>query len=81
MTARVEKLTMKAHHVDAHVAKSWANEEHCNNKQVDQSAKVKVPELDLDWQHQGELFLDRGPVMPPVIRGDMRHADGLVTAG
>ncbi|RMC19287.1 hypothetical protein DUI87_03894 [Hirundo rustica rustica] len=30
ITAQVEELTMKVRHVDAHVSKSWANEEHGN---------------------------------------------------
>ncbi|KAJ7414138.1 hypothetical protein BTVI_41627 [Pitangus sulphuratus] len=33
---------MKVHHVDAHVPKSRANEEHRNNEQVDQAARIKV---------------------------------------
>ncbi|RMC19058.1 hypothetical protein DUI87_03662 [Hirundo rustica rustica] len=40
--ARVEKLTVKVQHMDAHVSKSRANEEHHNNEQVDKAAKVKV---------------------------------------
>ncbi|RMC19034.1 hypothetical protein DUI87_03638 [Hirundo rustica rustica] len=55
--ARVEKLTVKVRHVDAHVSKSRANEEHHNNEQVDKAAKVKVSQVDLDWQHKGEVFL------------------------
>ncbi|RMC16999.1 hypothetical protein DUI87_06256 [Hirundo rustica rustica] len=46
-------------HVDAHVSKSQANEEHHNNEQVDKAAKVKVSQVDLDWQHKGEVFLAR----------------------
>ncbi|RMC20718.1 hypothetical protein DUI87_01570 [Hirundo rustica rustica] len=42
VTARVEKLTVKVRHVDAHVSKRRANEEHRNNEQVDKAAKVKV---------------------------------------
>ncbi|RMC21731.1 hypothetical protein DUI87_02600 [Hirundo rustica rustica] len=56
---RVEKLPVKVRHVDAHVPKSRANEEHQNNKQVDQAAKIEVSKIDLDWQHKGELFLAR----------------------
>uniref|UniRef100_A0A8C3ETQ1 ribonuclease H n=1 Tax=Corvus moneduloides TaxID=1196302 RepID=A0A8C3ETQ1_CORMO len=59
IAARVEKLTVKVRHVDAHVPKSRANEEHRNNEQVDRAAKVKVSQVDLDWQHKGELFLAR----------------------
>ncbi|RMB92672.1 hypothetical protein DUI87_30981 [Hirundo rustica rustica] len=59
IAARVEKLTVKVRHVDAHVSKSQANEEHHNNEQVDKAAKVKVSQVDLDWQHKGEVFLAR----------------------
>ena len=45
--------------MDAHVPKSQATEEHRNNQQVDQAAKIAVAEVDLDWQHKGELFLAR----------------------
>ncbi|RMC20277.1 hypothetical protein DUI87_01123 [Hirundo rustica rustica] len=55
----VEKLPVKVRHVDAHVPKSRANEEHRNNEQVDQAAKIEVSKIDLDWQHKGELFLAR----------------------
>ncbi|TRZ12335.1 hypothetical protein HGM15179_014755 [Zosterops borbonicus] len=53
----VEKLPVKVGHVDAHVPKSRANEEHRNNEQVDQAAKIEGSKIDLDWQHKGELFL------------------------
>ncbi|RMC08142.1 hypothetical protein DUI87_15176 [Hirundo rustica rustica] len=56
---QVEKLLVKVHHVNAHVPKSWANEEHQNNEQVAQAAKIEVSKIDLDWQHKGELFLAR----------------------
>ncbi|RMC01121.1 hypothetical protein DUI87_22387 [Hirundo rustica rustica] len=59
IAARVEKLTVKVRHVDAHVSKSQANEEHHNNEQVDKAAKVKVSQVDLDWQHKGEIFRAR----------------------
>lgn len=48
---------MKAHHVDSHVLRSWASEELPNNRHMDWTAKVKVSQVDLDWQHNGELFL------------------------
>ncbi|RMC20297.1 hypothetical protein DUI87_01144 [Hirundo rustica rustica] len=57
IATRVEKLPVKVRHVDAHVPKSRANEEHRNNEQVDQAAKIEVSKIDLDWQHKGELFL------------------------
>ncbi|XP_058276310.1 uncharacterized protein LOC131378536 [Hirundo rustica] len=59
IATRVEKLPVKVRHVDAHVPKSQANEEHQNNEQVDQAAKIEVSKIDLDWQHKGELFLAR----------------------
>jgi len=43
--------------VDAHVLMSRATEEHQNNYQVDQAAKTEVTQVDLDWQHKGELFI------------------------
>ncbi|RMB91805.1 hypothetical protein DUI87_31733 [Hirundo rustica rustica] len=60
IAARVEKLTVKVRHMDAHVSKSQANEEHHNNEEVDKAAKVEVSQVDLDWQHKGEVFLARG---------------------
>ncbi|RMC17999.1 hypothetical protein DUI87_04875 [Hirundo rustica rustica] len=59
LDSRVEKLPVKVRHVDAHVPKSRANEEHQNNEQVDQAAKIEVSKIDLAWQHKGELFLAR----------------------
>lgn len=35
----------------------WATEKHRNNRQVDWTAKIKVFQVDLDWQHKSELFL------------------------
>ncbi|RMC21803.1 hypothetical protein DUI87_02672 [Hirundo rustica rustica] len=54
IATRAEKLLVKVHHVDAHVPKSQANEEHQNNEQVDQAAKTEVSKIDLDWQHKEE---------------------------
>ncbi|KAK4811029.1 hypothetical protein QYF61_015733 [Mycteria americana] len=59
IAARVENLVVKVRHVDAHVPKSRATEEHQNNQQVDQAAKIEVAQVDLDWQHKGELFIAR----------------------
>ncbi|RMC04244.1 hypothetical protein DUI87_19063 [Hirundo rustica rustica] len=59
IATRVDKLPVKVCHIDAHVPKSRANEEHQNNEQVDQAAKIEVSKIDLDWQHKGELFLAR----------------------
>ncbi|GAB0208621.1 hypothetical protein GRJ2_003327800 [Grus japonensis] len=45
---------------NAHVPKSRATaEEHQNNQQVDQAAKIEVAQVDLDWQRKGELFIAR----------------------
>ncbi|KAK4810971.1 hypothetical protein QYF61_014443 [Mycteria americana] len=57
IAARVENLVVKVHHVDAHVPMSRATEEHQNNQQVDQAAKIEVAQVDLDWQQKGELFI------------------------
>uniref|UniRef100_A0A8B9G813 RNase H type-1 domain-containing protein n=1 Tax=Amazona collaria TaxID=241587 RepID=A0A8B9G813_9PSIT len=59
ITAQVQNLLVKVRHVDAHVPKSRATEEHQNNQQVDKAAKIEVAQMDLDWQHKGELFLAR----------------------
>ncbi|RMC19965.1 hypothetical protein DUI87_00810 [Hirundo rustica rustica] len=56
---RVGRLPVKVRHVDAHISKSRANEEHRNNEQVDRAAKIEVSKIDLDWEHKGELFLAR----------------------
>ncbi|GAB0206620.1 ribonuclease H-like [Grus japonensis] len=48
IAARLEKLVVKVRHVDAHIPKRWATEEHQNNQQVDQAAKIEVAQVDLD---------------------------------
>jgi len=59
MAARLEQLAVKVYHVDAHVPKSRATEEHQDNQQVGQAAKTEVSQVDLDWKHKGELFIAR----------------------
>ncbi|RMC01124.1 hypothetical protein DUI87_22390 [Hirundo rustica rustica] len=59
IATRVGRLPVKVRHVDAHIPKSRANEEHRNNEQVDQAAKIEVSKIDLDWEHKGELFLSQ----------------------
>jgi len=59
IAAQLEKLVVKEHHVDACIPKSRATEEHQNKQQVDQAAKTDVAQVDLDWQHKGELFIAR----------------------
>ena len=57
ISAWVENMVVKVCHVDAYVPKSCATEEHHNNQQVDQPTRIEMAEVDLDWQHKGELFL------------------------
>ncbi|RMC19224.1 hypothetical protein DUI87_03829 [Hirundo rustica rustica] len=57
IATRVGKLPVKVRHVNAHIPKSRANEEHRSNEQVDRAAKIEVSKIDLDWEHKGELFL------------------------
>ncbi|GAB0206491.1 hypothetical protein GRJ2_003114700 [Grus japonensis] len=57
IAAQLENLIAKVYHVDAHVPKSQATEEHQNKQQVDQAAKIEGAQVDLDWQHKGELFI------------------------
>ncbi|KAK4806821.1 LOW QUALITY PROTEIN: hypothetical protein QYF61_005617 [Mycteria americana] len=59
IAAQVKNLVVKVCHLGAHVPKSQATEEHQNNQQVDQAAKIEVAQVDLDWQHKGELFIAR----------------------
>ena len=59
IAAQLEKLAVEVRHVDAHVNKSRATEEHQNNEQVDQAAKTEVAQVDLGWQHKGELVIAR----------------------
>jgi len=35
----------------------WATEEHQHKQQADQAANIEVAQVDLDWQHKGELFV------------------------
>jgi len=68
--------------VDAHIPKSRATEEHQNNRQVDEAAKIEVAQVDLDWQHKGELFIARGgPMTPWATKEETRHTDGLMNEG
>ena len=52
-------MVIKVCHVDAHVPKRRDTEVQKNNYQVDQGARIKVVQIDLDWQNKGELFLAR----------------------
>ena len=59
ITAWLENLPAKVCHTYTHVPKSWSTEEHQNNEQTDQAVEAEVYQVDLDWQHKGELFLAR----------------------
>lgn len=37
--------------------KSYATEEHQNNEQVVQAARIEVAQTDLDWERKGELLV------------------------
>jgi len=78
IAARLEQLVVKVRHEDAHIPKSWATEEHQNNHQVDQAAKIEMAQVDLDWQHKGELFIARW-AHDTSDHQEMRHTDGLMT--
>jgi len=41
IAAQLKQLVVKVCHMDAHVPKGWATEEHQNNQQVDQAARLK----------------------------------------
>jgi len=47
IAAWLENFPVIVHHADAHVPKSQSTEEYQN----------KMAQVDLDWQHKGELFL------------------------
>ncbi|KAJ7400197.1 hypothetical protein BTVI_107525 [Pitangus sulphuratus] len=49
--------SLKVHHVDAHMSKDCAPEEHQNHEQVDKVAKIGIVQVDMDWEWKGELFI------------------------
>lgn len=57
IVAWIENMVVKDHHVDFHVLKSCATEEHQNNQQVDQATGIEVTQVDLYWQQKDELFV------------------------
>ncbi|KAK4826686.1 hypothetical protein QYF61_010695 [Mycteria americana] len=57
IAARVENPVVKVRHVDLLTYPSRATEEQQNNQKVNQAAKIKVAQVDLDWQRKGELFI------------------------
>uniref|UniRef100_A0A8B9VM15 ribonuclease H n=1 Tax=Anas zonorhyncha TaxID=75864 RepID=A0A8B9VM15_9AVES len=59
IAARVENLAVKVRHVDAHMPKNRATEEHQNNEEVDRASKIEIAQVDLDWGRKGELFVAR----------------------
>ncbi|KAK4828301.1 hypothetical protein QYF61_025313 [Mycteria americana] len=81
IAAWVENLVVTVRHVDAHVLKSRATEEHQNNQHVDQAAKTEVAQVDLDWQHKGELFIAWWAHDTSGHQGRDSHIDGLVIEG
>ncbi|XP_068004482.1 ribonuclease H-like [Melanerpes formicivorus] len=50
IAARVENVTLRVRHVDAHVPKSHTNEEHQNNEHADKAARIDIAQVDLDWE-------------------------------
>ncbi|XP_039946930.1 transient receptor potential cation channel subfamily M member 6 [Hirundo rustica] len=60
ITARVEKLTVKVRHVDAHVSRSWANEEHHNNEQVGALEQAMLDALVMDRVDFVKLLIEHG---------------------
>ncbi|GAB0209754.1 hypothetical protein GRJ2_003441100 [Grus japonensis] len=54
-----EKEILAAYEGVRAASESRATEEHQNNQQVDQAAKIEVAQVDLDWQRKGELFIAR----------------------
>lgn len=57
MAAQVENIAVKVQHVNAHMPKTHATEEHQNKKQVDKTVKIEVAQVDLNWEQKGELFV------------------------
>jgi len=55
--AWVGHLAAKVRHVDAHMPKNRATEEHQNNKEVARALTSEVAQVDLDWGRKGELFV------------------------
>lgn len=50
-------VLLKAGHVDAHMPKNHAAEEHWNNEQVAKAIKTEVAQVDLYWERKSELFV------------------------
>jgi len=57
IASQLEKLVAKVRHVDAHVSKSRATEEHQNNQQVDQAAKIEFTESQNGRGWKGPLWV------------------------
>jgi len=81
LLARLEQLVLKVSHVDAHVPNCRTTEEHQNNHQVDQAAKIEVAQVYLDWQQKGELFIARWAHETSATKEETRHTYGLMTEG
>lgn len=65
--------------VDAHVPTSQTTEEHRNNHQMNQAARVF--QIEVDWATKVNCSSLGEFVTLPVITEETLHADGLVTEG
>ncbi|RMC12135.1 hypothetical protein DUI87_11270 [Hirundo rustica rustica] len=71
IATRVEKLPVKVHHVDAHVPKSRANEEHRNNEQLDgpmmpQITRVPGRDATYKWAQDRGVDLTMDSISPVI---------------
>lgn len=56
--AWVENMVVNVCHINDHLSKSYATEEHRNKQQVDQATGIEMIQVVFfDWQHNSELFL------------------------
>jgi len=74
-------MVKKVCHVVTNVPNSCATEEHQNNQQVDQDARIEVAQVDLDWKCKGVLFLVRLVMTSQAIKKEMQHVGGLRIKG
>jgi len=50
-------VPLQVRHVDAHMPKKHAAEEHRNNEQVAKAVKIEVAPVELDWEHKSKLLV------------------------
>jgi len=81
IAVKVENMVIKVCHVVTNVPNSCATEEHQNNQQVDQDARIEVAQVDLDWKCKGVLFLVRLVMTSQAIKKEMQHVGGLRIKG